>query len=140
MRNLPSCPVHVRMLRLWSPGCVVQKIHSHAFTALSRRRSTRAGRRPVELDTGDRFELAEDLVVRERQSVNQGVEGSWGDRMSFLRAHNRVRDVLHRVAFLADPANCLDPVGLATCRPCARPADVLPSAALRMVAASAFTS
>ena len=31
--------------------CVVQKIHSHAFTALSRRRSTRAGRRPVELDT-----------------------------------------------------------------------------------------
>ena len=49
--------------------------------------------RPVELDTGDRFELAEDLVVRERQSVNQGVEGSWGDRMSFLRAHNRVRDV-----------------------------------------------
>ena len=62
--------------------------------------------RPVELDTGDRFELAEDLVVRERQSVNQGVEGSWGDRMSFLRAHNRVRDV-YRQEVVAAKAACI---------------------------------
>ena len=48
---------------------------------------------PVELDTGDRFEAAEDLVVRTRQSRLHGVEGSWGDRTSFLRAHHLVRDV-----------------------------------------------
>ena len=27
------------------------------------------------------------------QSTYSGVEGSWGDRMSFLRAHSLVRDV-----------------------------------------------
>ena len=48
---------------------------------------------PVELDTGERFEAAADLVERTRQSRLHGVEGSWGDRMSFLRAHNLVRDV-----------------------------------------------
>ena len=56
-------------------------------------RGASAAEMPVELDTGDRFEAAEDLVVRTRQSRLHGVEGSWGDRTSFLRAHHLVRDV-----------------------------------------------
>ena len=48
---------------------------------------------PVELDTGTRFEPAEDLVARTEQTAAHGREGSWGDRMSFLRAHNLVPDV-----------------------------------------------
>ena len=56
-------------------------------------RGASAAERPVELDTGDRFLAAEDLVARTRQSALHGVEGSWGDRMSFLRVHSLVRDV-----------------------------------------------
>ena len=51
-----------------------------------------AAEMPVELDTGDRFLPAEDAVQRAVQSALHGVEGSWGDRMSFLRAHALVRD------------------------------------------------
>ena len=47
---------------------------------------------PVELDTGDRMNAAEDLVMRTRQAAKHGHEGSWGDRMSFLRAHHLVPD------------------------------------------------
>ena len=49
-----------------------------------------AGWRPVELETGDRMEPAEDLVARTHQAKYHGVEGSWGDRKSFLRAHSLV--------------------------------------------------
>ena len=48
---------------------------------------------PVEMDTGDRFEPAEDVQVRASHGIDHGVEGSWGDRRSFLRAHNLVPDV-----------------------------------------------
>jgi hypothetical protein len=56
-------------------------------------RGLSAAWQPVELDTGDRFLPAEDLVVRAAHSRLHGVEGSWGDRMSFLRAHSLVRDI-----------------------------------------------
>ena len=52
-----------------------------------------ARERPVEDDVGDRMEPAEDVVVRAELSRYHGVEGSWGDRASFLRAHHLVRDV-----------------------------------------------
>ena len=55
-------------------------------------RGPAAAEMPVSLDTGDRFEPAADLVMRTRQSALHGIEGSWGDRMSFLRAHSLVRD------------------------------------------------
>jgi hypothetical protein len=45
------------------------------------------------MDTGDRFEPAEDVQVRASHGIDHGVEGSWGDRRSFLRAHNLVPDV-----------------------------------------------
>ena len=51
---------------------------------------------PVELDVGDRMEPAEDLVVRTAQERLHGVEGSWGDRKSFLRAHAPVPDVYRK--------------------------------------------
>ena len=47
---------------------------------------------PVELDTGDRMEPAEDIDERAAQAKFHGVEGSWGDRNSFLRAHHLVPD------------------------------------------------
>lgn len=47
---------------------------------------------PVELDVADRFEPAEDVDVRAEHAKCHGVEGCWGDRMSFLRAHHLVRD------------------------------------------------
>ena len=48
---------------------------------------------PVELDVGERFDPAADLAERARHSAHHGVEGSWGDRRSFLRAHSLVPDV-----------------------------------------------
>lgn len=48
--------------------------------------------RPTELDPGDRMAPADDLTARTLQARHHGTEGSWGDRMSFLRAHNLVRD------------------------------------------------
>ena len=48
---------------------------------------------PVELDVGDRFEPAEDVDERAAQSQRHGVEGSWGDRRSFMRAHGLIPDV-----------------------------------------------
>lgn len=74
-------------------------------------RGESARTRPVELDTGDRFAAAEDLVARTRQSAMHGVEGSWGDRTTFLRAHSLVRDnyrqdiVKARAAFREAQAN-----------------------------------
>ena len=47
---------------------------------------------PVELDAGDRMDPSEDLVVRTAQAALHGVEGSWGDRKSFLRAHALIPD------------------------------------------------
>lgn len=49
--------------------------------------------RPVELDTASRFEPASDVAVRAQHAAEHGVEGSWGDRVSFLRAHHLVPDV-----------------------------------------------
>ena len=40
---------------------------------------------PTQLDVGDRMPLADDNWERAHQSKMKGVEGSWGDRMSFLR-------------------------------------------------------
>ena len=51
---------------------------------------------PVELDVGDRMEPASDLVMRTAQAKMHGVEGSWGDRKSFLRAHALVPDVYRK--------------------------------------------
>jgi hypothetical protein len=51
---------------------------------------------PVELDTGDRMEPAHDLTERIAQAKYHGVEGSWGDRMSFLRAHSLVPDTYRK--------------------------------------------
>ena len=48
---------------------------------------------PVDLDVGDRMNPAADEVARARHSQYSGVEGSWGDRTSFLRAHNLVPDI-----------------------------------------------
>jgi len=47
---------------------------------------------PTQLDVGDRMPLADDNWERAHQSKMKGVEGSWGDRMSFLRAHHLVPD------------------------------------------------
>ena len=52
--------------------------------------------RPVQLDVGDRMPGAEDTDERARLAERHGVEGSWGDRMSFLRAHSLVRDQYRR--------------------------------------------
>ena len=46
----------------------------------------------TQLDVGDRMPLADDNWERAHQSKMKGVEGSWGDRMSFLRAHHLVPD------------------------------------------------
>tara|TARA_B110001452_G_scaffold247239_1_gene233164 strand:- start:501 stop:1772 length:1272 start_codon:yes stop_codon:yes gene_type:complete len=47
---------------------------------------------PTELDVGDRMPPADDFDERARFAAHHGVEGSWGDRMSFLRAHSLVPD------------------------------------------------
>ena len=47
---------------------------------------------PTDLHMGERMPLAVDLVERAQLASNQGVEGSWGDRASFLRVHHLVRD------------------------------------------------
>jgi len=51
---------------------------------------------PVELEIGDRMEPAADIEQRAHQATFHGVEGSWGDRLSFLRAHHLVRDQYRR--------------------------------------------
>ena len=43
--------------------------------------------------------------------------------------HNRIRDVVHGLASIADPTTCLEPTGLVPSRRGARPADVLTHAA-----------
>ena len=41
---------------------------------------------------GDRMPLADDLVERAHLASKHSVEGSWGDRASFMRVHHLVRD------------------------------------------------
>ncbi len=57
--------------------------------------------RPVQLDVGDRMPGAEDTDERARLAERHGVEGSWGDRMSFLRAHSLVPDQYRRAVVAA---------------------------------------
>ena len=52
--------------------------------------------RPVARDVGDRMPSADDSGERARLAQRHGVEGSWGDRMSFLRAHSLVKDQYRR--------------------------------------------
>jgi hypothetical protein len=66
---------------------------------------------PVELDAGERLEPAEDVTVAAAHASKHGVEGSWGDRKSFMRAHSLVPDTYRqgmaaaRVAALGEAIN-----------------------------------
>ena len=42
------------------------------------------------------METAEDSVMRAELTAKEGVEGSWGDRLSFLRAHSLIPDVYRK--------------------------------------------
>ena len=57
--------------------------------------------RPTQLDVGDRMPSADDTGERARLAERHGVEGSWGDRMSFLRAHSLVPDQYRRTVVAA---------------------------------------
>ena len=49
--------------------------------------SSESSHHPVELDVGDNMDPAQDNGRRLALAANYGVEGSWADRKSFLRAH-----------------------------------------------------
>ena len=59
-------------------------------------RASDPGEDPVALDVGDRMPVADDVVERARLASKRGVEGSWGDRQSFLRVHHYVPDTYRR--------------------------------------------
>ena len=70
---------------------MVTRLDSHRKTVYMSSRMQQPGD-PTQLDVGDRMPLADDNWERAHQSKMKGVEGSWGDRMSFLRAHHLVPD------------------------------------------------
>ena len=56
---------------------------------------------PTQLEVGDRMPKADDVEERARLAQRHGVEGSWGDRMSFLRAHSLVPDTYRHTVVAA---------------------------------------
>lgn len=59
---------------------------------------------PVATHVGERMPLAEDNLERVALTSRAGVEGSWGDRRSFLRAHYLVPDTYRQAVIAARKA------------------------------------